>query len=91
MQIVPKKIGFENNIIYNSNMIQYKHRHTYVYKFELQKRAPYVGWERCEYVLLTNHDDPNCKENRRLLESGLRLAYGNHLPKGVKFSHEKTA
>ena len=69
-------------------MIQFKHKHTYVYGFELQKRAPYVGWEKCEYVLLTDISDPNSKSNRQLLESMLRLVYG-HLPKSVKFLYEK--
>jgi hypothetical protein len=71
-------------------MIHFKHKHAYVYKFELQKRSPYVGWEQCEYVLLTDIDDPNNKENRRLLETGLRIAYNNQMPKGVRFSYEKT-
>lgn len=71
-------------------MIEFKHKHAYVYKFELQKRSPYVGWEHCEYVLLTDISDPNHKENRRLLETGLRIAYNNHVPKGVRFSYEKT-
>jgi|688.fasta_scaffold1175024_2 hypothetical protein len=70
-------------------MIQFTHKHKYVYKFELQKRAPFVGWEKMEYILLTNHDDPNSKDNRALLESALRIAYG-YQPKGVKFSYEKT-
>jgi hypothetical protein len=70
-------------------MIAYKHKHTFVYGFEIQKRAPYVGWQKCEYTLLTNHDDPNGKENRALLEGMLRIAYG-HMPKGVKFLYEKT-
>jgi len=69
-------------------MIQFKHKHTYIYGFELQKRAPNVGWEKCEYTLLTDTDNPNCKANRSLLESMLRLVYG-HLPKGVKFLYEK--
>ena len=69
-------------------MIQFKHKHTYVYGFELQKRAPFVGWEKCEYTLLTDITDPNCKSNRTLLESMLRLVYG-HLPKSVKFLYEK--
>ena len=69
-------------------MIQFKHKHTYVYGFELQKRAPVVGWEKCEYTLLTDITDPNCKSTRTLLESMLRLVYG-HLPKSVKFLYEK--
>ena len=41
-----------------------------------------------KYALCTNHHDPNGKENRKLLESMLRLVYG-HYPKGVKFLKEK--
>jgi|LakMenE01Jun11ns_1017448.scaffolds.fasta_scaffold8537805_2 hypothetical protein len=69
-------------------MIQYKHKHAYVYRFEIQKRAPFVGWEVMEYVLLTDETGPNSKSNRQLLETGLRIAY-NHMPKSVKFSYEK--
>jgi hypothetical protein len=69
-------------------MIQYKHKHAYVYRFEIQKRAPFVGWEVMEYVLLTDEIGPNSKSNRQLLETGLRIAY-NHMPKSVKFSYEK--
>jgi len=70
-------------------MIQYTHKHTYIYEFELQRHKSHsVGWQTCEYTLLTNITDPNCKQNRQLLESMLRLVYG-HMPKGVKFSYEK--
>jgi hypothetical protein len=54
----------------------------------MSKKKPYVGWEKCEYSLCTDHDGPNSKENRQLLESMLRIVCG-HLPKGLKFSHEK--
>jgi hypothetical protein len=78
-----------NKITYNSNMIQYKHKHIYVYQFELQKHKSHsYGWQKCEYTLLTNISDPNCKANRQLLESMLRTVYG-HMPKGVKFLEEK--
>jgi hypothetical protein len=70
-------------------MIKFTHKHTYVYVYELQKRSPYVGWERCEYVLCTDHDGPNSKENRKILESMLRIVCGGHMPKGVRYSHEK--
>ena len=69
-------------------MIKFKHKHAYVYAFELQKRSPYVGWEKMQYVLLTDHDNPNSKTNRQLLETGLRIAYG-HMPKSVKFLYDK--
>ena len=70
-------------------MIRYEHKHTYVYEFELQMHKSYsTGWKTCEYTLLTNTPNPNCKQNRQLLESMLRLVYG-HMPKGVKFSYEK--
>jgi hypothetical protein len=70
-------------------MIRYEHKHTYVYQFELQKHKSHsYGFQKCEYTLLTNITDPNCKANRQLLESMLRTVYG-HMPKGVKFSYEK--
>ena len=81
-------LGFVNKNIYNSNMIRYKHEHIYVYQFELAKREPYVGVEKCEYVLCTNITGPKHKENMKILETMLRTVYG-HMPKGVKFSHEK--
>jgi len=59
-------------------MIAYKHKHIYVYQYELSKRKPYVGWEQCQYTLCM------------LLESMLRIVCG-HMPKSVKFLHEKTA
>ena len=64
-------------------MIKYTHKHTYVYKFPLSRQG---NTAECEYTLCTDIDDANCKANRILLESMLRLVYG-HLPKSVKFSH----
>lgn len=81
-------LGFEDKNIYNSNMIKFKHEHIYVYSYELSKRSPYVGWQKCEYLLCTNHDNPNGKENRAMLETMLRIVCG-HMPKGVKFLYEK--
>ena len=81
-------LGFENKNIYNSNMIRYSHKHIYVYSYELSKRSPYVGWQKCEYTLCTDTDGPNSKQNRTLLEGMLRIVCG-HLPKGVKFLYEK--
>ena len=52
------------------------------------KNEPYVGWEKMQYVLLTDHENPNSKTNRQLLETGLRIAYG-HMPKSVKFLYDK--
>lgn len=69
-------------------MITFKHKHAYVYGFQLQKRDPFVGWQNMEYVLLTDEDNPNSKTNRQLLETGLRIAYG-HMPKSVKFLYDK--
>lgn len=69
-------------------MIKFKHKHAYVYGFQLQKREPFFGWQNMEYVLLTDEDNPNSKTNRQLLETGLRVAYG-HMPKAVKFLYEK--
>lgn len=62
-----------------------KHKHVYIYQFELTghgNRAMH------EYSLCTNTNNPNCSDNRTLLESMLRLVYG-HMPKGVKFLYEK--
>lgn len=70
-------------------MIRYEHKHIYVYQFELQKHKSHsYGTHKCEYTLLTNISNPNCKANRQLLESMLRIVYG-HMPKSVKFLHEK--
>jgi hypothetical protein len=41
-----------------------------------------------DYALCTNVEGPNHKENRKLLESMLRVVYG-HYPKGVKFVGER--
>jgi len=70
--------------------VKYTHEHIYVYQFEIENHASWGGkrWTTMEYMLCTNHDDPNSKENRTLLESMLRLVYG-HYPKGVKFLREK--
>lgn len=69
-------------------MVRYSHKHIYVYGYEMSKRAPYVGWQKCEYTLCTDTEGPNSKHNRALLESMLRIVCG-HLPKGVKFLYEK--
>ena len=68
-------------------MIPKIHQHAYEYTFLLKKRDE-RGYVKQTYVLLTNITDPNCKQNRMLLEEGLRLGYG-FLPKHVKFSHDK--
>jgi hypothetical protein len=67
-------------------MISYKHKHVYVYTFPVSSKTS--GSIDHEYTLCTNIDNPNCKENRTLLESMLRLVYG-HMPKSVKFLYEK--
>ena len=59
-------------------MIRFKHKHTYVYGFDIQKNT-----------LLTDISDPQCKMNRTTLEMMLRVAYG-HMPKSVKFLYEKS-
>jgi hypothetical protein len=69
-------------------MKRYSHKHVYVYRFELSGRE--ISRVDHEYTLCTNVDNPNCKENRTLLESMLRLVYG-HMPKGVKFLYEKAS
>ena len=70
--------------------VRYTHEHIYVYQFDIENHASWGGkrWTTIEYTLCTNHDDPNSKKNRTLLESMLRLVYG-HYPKGVKFLREK--
>lgn len=70
--------------------VRYAHEHVYVYQFEIENHPSWGGsrWTTMEYTLCTNHDNPNGKENRKLLESMLRLVYG-HYPKGVKFLKEK--
>ena len=52
-------------------MISYKHKHVYVYTFPVSSKTS--GSIDHEYTLCTNIDNPNCKENRTLLESMLRL------------------
>jgi hypothetical protein len=69
-------------------MKRYTHKHVYVYRFDLTGRDN-TRIDH-EYALCTNVDNPNCKDNRTLLESMLRLVYG-YMPKGVKFFYEKTA
>ena len=69
-------------------MKRYTHKHVYVYQFDLSGRD--ISRVEQEYTLCTNVDNPNCKENRSLLESMLRLVYG-HMPKGVKFLYEKAS
>ena len=81
-------LGFVNKNIYNSNMVRYSHKHIYVYGYELSKRAPYYGWQTCEYRLCTDTEGHNNKQNRALLETMLRIVCG-HMPKGVKFLYEK--
>lgn len=70
--------------------IKYVHEHIYVYQFEMENHSSWGGKRSTtmEYTLCTNHNDPNSKANRTLLESMLRIVYG-HMPKGVKFLHEK--
>ena len=67
-------------------MIQFKHKHIYVYKFPLSRKEG--GFIEHTYTLCTDHDDPNSKANRMLLENMLRVVY-KHMPKGVKFAYEK--
>jgi hypothetical protein len=67
-------------------MVKYTHKHIYVYRFPLSSKQG--GFVDHEYTLCTDIDNPNSKENRNLLESMLRLIYG-HMPKSVKFLHEK--
>jgi hypothetical protein len=64
----------------------YQHRHAYVYGFIMQSR--HEGKVPIEYVLLTDIDGHNCRQNRLLLEGALRLAYGMY-PKDLKFKYEK--
>ena len=68
----------------------YKHKHRYVYKFLLAKnKNDFNGtYHTQEYVLCTDIDGPNNKQNRKLLENMLRVAY-NFYPKSVRFSHER--
>ena len=89
MKIVRNLIGFVTKNIYNSNMIKYKHKHTYVYSYFINKRNPYIGVTQYDYVLCTDHDNPNGNQNRSILESMLRIMWG-YMPKLVKFKYEKT-
>jgi len=68
----------------------YKHKHRYVYKFLLTNNKNNFNKMCCtqEYVLCTDIDGPNNKQNRKLLENMLRVAY-NFYPKSVRFSHER--
>jgi hypothetical protein len=67
----------------------HKHKHVYVYDFVLSKHKSHsVGYAKCEYTLCTDITGPNTKQNRKLLEIGLRIAY-KHYPKTVKFAYEK--
>ena len=68
----------------------YKHKHCYVYKFVLENHKTWPGtrYSQHEYVLCTDVDGPNSKENRKYLEQALRAGYG-HFPKTVKYSHER--
>jgi hypothetical protein len=68
----------------------FQHKHVYVYQFEMKNHPTWPGthFTTQEYTLCTNHDDPNGKANKKLLEEALRTVYG-HMPKGVKFSYEK--
>jgi len=70
--------------------VRYNHEHVYVYSFEIESHPSWPGkrWTTMEYTLCTNVTGPNAKENKKLLESMLRLVYG-HYPKGVKFVREK--
>jgi hypothetical protein len=89
MKIVQRLLGFVIKNIYNSNMTKYKHKHTYVYSYFINKKAPFVGVTQYDYVLCTDHDNPNSKANRTILESMLRIVWG-YMPKLVKFKYEKS-
>jgi hypothetical protein len=69
-------------------MIKYKHKHIYVYGYHINKKSPATGVTPYEYVLCTDHDNPNGKQNRAILESMLRIVWG-YMPKVVKFKYEK--
>ena len=70
--------------------IKYLHEHVYVYQFDIENHPTWGGkrWTTMEYALCTNIEGPNHKENRKLLESMLRIVYG-HYPKGVKYIKER--
>ena len=65
----------------------YQHKHKYVYEYLVKKHLPERGYVRCHYTLLTDIDDPNCKQNRILLEQGFRLGYG-YMPKHVRYQYD---
>ena len=88
MKNVLRMLGFVNKNIYNSNMIKYKHKHIYVYSYFINKKPPMSGVTPYEYSLCTDHDNPNGKQNRAILESMLRIVWG-YMPKVVKFKYEK--
>ena len=68
----------------------YQHKHIYVYEFQMKNHATWHGthFTTMQYTLCTNETGPNSKTNRKLLEEALRIVYG-HMPKSVKFLHEK--
>lgn len=68
----------------------FQHKHVYVYQFEMKNHSTWHGTHvtTMEYTLCTNDSGPNSKSNRKLLEEALRIVYG-HMPKSVKFLHEK--
>lgn len=68
----------------------FTHKHVYVYQFEMKNHNSWSGKHvtTMEYTLCTNETGPNSKGNRKLLEEALRIVYG-HMPKHVKFLHEK--
>ena len=70
--------------------MKYLHEHVYVYQFDIENHSTWAGrrWTTMEYALCTNKEDPNHHENRKMLESMLRMVYG-HYPKGVKFIKER--
>ena len=68
-------------------MIRYKHKHVYVYQFDMQRKID-PGYAKVEYTLCTDITGPNTKANRQLLEESLRIVYKFN-PKGVKFLYEK--
>jgi len=53
----------------------------------VKKHLPERGYVRCHYTLLTDIDDPNCKQNRILLEQGFSLGYG-YMPKHVRYQYD---
>jgi len=67
-------------------MIQFKHKHCYVYEFVLKRRDG--GYQSCKYELLTDIDGHKNKQNRIWLEQGIRIAYG-FKPKGITYKYDK--